>query len=144
LNTLHKQRLFWVIVIFCMTILAVLLILQALGENINLYFSPTQIVNQTVPEKARIRVGGIVKQGSVKRGEDLSVHFVITDYNQELLVHYQGILPDLFREGQGIVTLGRLKDTKPTIILMADEVLAKHDEKYMPPELTSSLQGNAK
>ena len=111
--------------------------LYALQENINLFYTPTEIVNGQAPQDARIRAGGLVKEGSVQRNEDaLTVTFVVTDGDADVTISYRGILPDLFREGQGIVALGRLSAER---VLVSDEVLAKHDENYMPPEVGDAL-----
>ncbi len=109
---------------------AVGLALYALRQNINLFYTPTQLVEHQAPEGRRIQVGGLVMQGSLRRAPDsLAVRFTITDLKHQVDVVYTGILPDLFREGQGIVANGRFENG----VVMADEVLAKHDEKYMPP-----------
>jgi len=116
----------------------VALALSALQQNINLFYTPTQIAAGEAPEGTRIRAGGLVEEGSVKRTNDsLSVAFRVTDGAQAITITYQGILPDLFREGQGIVALGRVNSEG---VLVADEVLAKHDENYMPPEVTQALE----
>jgi cytochrome c-type biogenesis protein CcmE len=112
--------------------LVVMLVLYALKNNIDLYFTPTQIFNQEVPRNAHFRIGGIVEKGSVHYDEKVS--FILSDTHHRITVYYEGILPDLFREGQGIVANGRLNKTGSTFI--ADEVLAKHDENYMPPNIT--------
>ncbi|WP_312465801.1 cytochrome c maturation protein CcmE, partial [Stutzerimonas kunmingensis] len=118
--------------------IAVALALSALQQNINLFYTPTQIAAGEAPEGTRIRAGGLVEEGSVKRTNDsLSVAFRVTDGAQAITITYQGILPDLFREGQGIVALGRVNSEG---VLVADEVLAKHDENYMPPEVTQALE----
>ncbi len=113
-------------------------VLTALQENINLFYTPTQIVNGEAPQGVRIRAGGLVKEGSLTRSEDsLTVDFIVTDGDADTGIQYRGILPDLFREGQGIVAMGRLNDVG---VLIADEILAKHDENYMPPEVSSALE----
>ncbi|MGV8844167.1 MAG: cytochrome c maturation protein CcmE [Pseudomonas sp.] len=138
MKPLRKKRLFIILGILAGVGIAVALALSALQQNINLFYSPTQIANGEVPENTRIRAGGMVKEGSLTRSADsLTVRFVATDFAQEVTVEYRGILPDLFREGQGIVALGTLNADG---VLIADEVLAKHDEKYMPPEVTKALQ----
>ncbi len=125
------QRTAFVILLLIASGVVVSLIMFALNQNINLFFTPTQVMQGEAPVNARIRVGGMIEKGSVKRGEGLDVSFVITDFSHALKIHYQGILPNLFREEKGVVALGRLRGN----IFMADEVLAKHDENYMPPEL---------
>ena len=137
MNPQRKKRLFIVLGLLAGVGIAVALALVALQQNINLFYSPTQIANGEAPAHTRIRAGGMVAEGSVQRSADsLDVAFVVTDYAANVTVRYRGILPDLFREGQGIVALGRLNDDGE---LLADEVLAKHDENYMPPEVTKAL-----
>ncbi len=113
------------------------LALLALRENINLFFSPSQIVDGTAPSNTTIRLGGMVVSGSIQRGENLGVTFVLTDLAEQVTVAYEGILPDLFREGQGIVTQGKLDSSGR---FLAQQVLAKHDETYMPPEVNDALR----
>ncbi|AHZ68698.1 cytochrome c-type biogenesis protein CcmE [Pseudomonas mandelii JR-1] len=114
------------------------LVLSALRENINLFYTPTQIANGEAPHDTRIRAGGMVEKGSLQRSNDsLNVKFIVTDLNKSVTITYRGILPDLFREGQGIVALGKLNADG---VVVADEVLAKHDEKYLPPEVTKALK----
>ena len=142
MNPVRKKRLIIVLAIIVGVGAAVGLALSALQQNINLFYTPTQIANGEVPEGVRIRAGGMVKDGSLSRSEDsLLVEFVVGDGAKEVTMRYQGILPDLFREGQGIVALGRLNADG---VLIADEVLAKHDENYMPPEVTQALEQSAK
>ena len=138
MNPVRKKRLFIVLAILAGVGIAVALALSALQQNINLIYTPTQIAAGEAPEGTRIRAGGLVEEGSVKRTNDsLSVAFRVTDGAQAITITYQGILPDLFREGQGIVALGRVNSEG---VLVADEVLAKHDENYMPPEVTQALE----
>ena len=124
-------------------VVAVALVLSALKESIVFFNSPTDVVEKHVQPGARIRLGGLVKPGSVERGDNLSVRFEITDGNRAVPVTYTGILPDLFREGQGVVTEGALDGSG---LFRADAVLAKHDETYMPKEVADALkkQGNWK
>ena len=112
--------------------------LLALDENMNLFYSPEQIAQGEAPEDTLIRAGGMVLADSVERSEtDLTVTFVIGDMNaSEVTVQYEGILPDLFREGQGVIARGKLNDRG---VFVAEEVLAKHDEQYMPPEVAEVL-----
>jgi cytochrome c-type biogenesis protein CcmE len=117
--------------------LAVGLVLAALKDSIVFFNSPTDVVEKHVGPGARIRLGGLVKPGSIVRGENLQVRFDVTDGKSSIQVAYQGLLPDLFREGQGVVTEGAL-DTAGTF--KADSVLAKHDEKYMPKEVADALK----
>jgi cytochrome c-type biogenesis protein CcmE len=117
--------------------LAVALVLVALKDSIVFFNSPTDVVEKHVKVGQRIRIGGLVKEGSVQRGESLAVRFEVTDGRSTIPVAYQGLLPDLFREGQGIVAEGAL-DSSGT--LKADSVLAKHDETYMPKEVADALK----
>jgi len=138
MNPKRKQRLFIVIFIVFGVGAAVGLTMYSLSQNINLFYSPTQIAAGEAPQGTRIRAGGMVVDGSVKRDqESLHVEFGITDYEKSVTVHYNGILPDLFREGQGIVAQGELDENN---VLQAAEVLAKHDENYMPPEVADALE----
>ena len=137
MNPLRKKRLIIILAILVGAGAAVALALSALQQNINLFYTPTQIANGEVPDGVRIRAGGMVKEGSLSRSADsLLVEFVVHDGASEVRMRYQGILPDLFREGQGIVALGRLNADN---VLVADEVLAKHDENYMPPEVAQAM-----
>ncbi|UJJ31123.1 cytochrome c maturation protein CcmE [Halopseudomonas maritima] len=133
----RKKRLILILLVLLGVGAAVALALSALRENINLFYTPTQIANGEVPEGARIRAGGMVVDGSVKRASDsLDVRFDVSDGAEAVTIAYSGILPDLFREGQGIVALGRVNADG---VLVADEVLAKHDEEYMPPEVAKAM-----
>ena len=117
--------------------LAVGLVLYALSDNIVFFYSPADIVEQNVEEGTRMRIGGLVVEESIVRGEGTHVRFAVTDFSETLFVTYDGILPDLFREGQGVVAEGTLTvDGKFT----AREVLAKHDETYMPKEVAEALR----
>ena len=138
MNPLRKKRLFIILGLLAGLGVAVGLALSALQENINLFYTPTQIANGEAPLDTRIRAGGMVEKGSVQRSSDsLDVRFVVTYFAKSVPITYRGILPDLFREGQGIVALGKLNADG---VVVADEVLAKHDEKYMPPEVTKALK----
>ena len=138
MNPVRKKRLYIVLAILVGAGIAVALAVAALQQNINLFYTPSQIAAGEAPINTRIRAGGMVKDGSVKRSQDsLDVSFVVGDGAAEATIHYRGILPDLFREGQGIVALGKLNENRE---LIADEVLAKHDETYMPPEVTQALE----
>jgi cytochrome c-type biogenesis protein CcmE len=127
-----------IIRINCNKSLAAYLGLKAFNENLLYFFSPTDVVNGKAPNGKSFRLGGLVANGSVKR-EGIKVAFDVTDNQNTFTVKYEGILPDLFREGQGIITTGSLKNGT----FMATEVLAKHDENYMPPEVADALK-NAK
>ena len=117
---------------------AATLAISALQSNISYFFSPSQVLARQVPADRVFRLGGLVNQGSLRRAPDgLTVTFDVTDLAQTVKVSYTGILPDLFKEGQGAVTKGRLG---PDGVFYAEEVLAKHDEAYMPPEVADSLK----
>jgi cytochrome c-type biogenesis protein CcmE len=117
--------------------LAAALVLNALKDSIVFFNSPSDLVEKHVGPGARIRLGGLVEQGSVARGDNLNVRFQVTDGNRAVTVAYQGILPDLFREGQGVIAEGALDSGG---VFRADTVLAKHDEKYMPKEVADALK----
>jgi cytochrome c-type biogenesis protein CcmE len=117
------------------------LALQAFRSNVMFFFDPSQVAAGQVPVGERFRLGGMVTKGSVQRASgSLEVRFVVTDFAKQVPVLYSGVLPDLFREGQGVVANGRLRADGTFV---ADEVLAKHDENYMPPEVARSLKGEA-
>ncbi len=117
--------------------LAAALALSALRSSIVFFNSPSDIVEHQVVSGKRIRLGGLVKAGSVKRGDDLRIDFAVTDGKSDIPVAYKGIVPDLFREGQGVVVEGALE---PGGVFKADSVLAKHDERYMPREVADALK----
>ena len=134
----RKQRLYLVLFIAVFSSLAVGLVLYAMRGNINLFYPPADVIAGKAPKGVPIRVGGMVQAGSVKRSDDsLRVTFAVTDFQGTVPVVYTGILPDLFAEGQGAVASGRLNESGT---LVATEVLAKHDENYMPPEVAEALQ----
>ena len=134
----RKQKLFIILFMLAGIALAVGLMLVALKENINLFYTPTQIAAGEAPINRTIRAGGMVVEGSVSRVKDgLTVSFGVTDGKEIVTIEFDGILPDLFREGQGIVALGQLDENN---VFTASEVLAKHDENYMPPEVADALE----
>ena len=138
MNAVRKQRLILVVSILVGLAIACGLMFYALRQNINLFFTPQQVMDGEAPLDTQMRVGGLVEEGSVVRDQQtLDVQFVLTDGKGSFTVHYQGILPDLFREGQGIVANGTLISTNR---FEAEEVLAKHDETYMPPEVQDALE----
>lgn len=113
------------------------LVLYALGRNIDLFYTPSQVAAGEVAPERRVRIGGMVREGSVERAPDsLLVRFTATDYASDVRVRYEGVLPDLFREGQGVVAEGRIG---PDGVFLASRVLAKHDENYMSPEVKAAL-----
>ncbi|SFC16909.1 cytochrome c-type biogenesis protein CcmE [Marinospirillum celere] len=138
----RKQKL-WLLGLMLVGIsLAVGLTLNALSANINLFYAPTQIAAGDAPKDRQIRAGGMVVEGSVKRDPDsLLVRFAVTDHNEDIWITYDKILPDLFREGQGVVAVGHLNDQNE---LVASQVLARHDENYMPPEVAEALKAAGK
>ena len=117
--------------------LAAGLVLSALKDSIVFFNSPTDVVEKNIAPGTRIRLGGLVKPGTMQRGEKLAVSFEVTDGNSAIAVNYRGILPDLFREGQGVIAEGTIE---PGGTFKADSVLAKHDEKYMPKEVADALK----
>lgn len=138
MHPVRKQRLTVVLFIVIATSIAAALVFFALRENMNLFYPPADIAEGKAPIGTNIRAGGMVKEGSVvKAGDSLKVDFVVTDYAADLAVTYTGILPDLFEEGQGVVVAGKLDATG---LFVAHEVLAKHDENYMPPEVADALK----
>ena len=117
--------------------LAATLVLSAFQQNLVFFFTPSQVAAHEAPQGRAFRVGGMVEKGSVKRQSDgVTVHFVVTDTAKSMTVAYKGVLPDLFREGKGVVTQGRLENG----VFVASEVLAKHDENYMPPEAADAMK----
>ena len=134
----RQKRLVYIVVGLVAVAVAVGLVLNALKDNVSLYFTPTQVYNKEAPEGRSFRIGGLVQEGSIKReGDGLTVHFVITDLKKSLPVVYRGIMPDLFKEGKGVVAKGKMEADG---VMHASEVLAKHDENYMPPEAADALK----
>ena len=135
--TRKRRRLVFVVLGMLVLGGATALVLTAFEDSLVFFYSPTDIATKKLPADRRVRIGGIVEAGSIARGADgLSVRFVVTDLANTIPVAYRGVLPDLFREGQGVVAEGRLANG----VFQADEVLAKHDEKYMPPEVVDALK----
>ncbi len=136
--TPRQKRLTWIVAGVALVAAAVGLVLYALKNNVSLYFTPTQVYNKEAPQGRNFRIGGLVEAGSVKRDADgLRVRFNITDTVNTMPVIYKGILPDLFKEGKGVVAQGKLESDN---VFHAEEVLAKHDENYMPPEAADALK----
>ena len=126
----RKKRLINILLISLLSGSGVLMVLYALNTNLDYFYTPSEIISEKLPSNKRVKVGGMVRAGSVTRsGEDIS--FVITDYEESISVQYKGIVPDLFKEGSGVVALGYMENNS----LKAEKVLAKHDENYMPPAL---------
>lgn len=141
-HPVRKQRLMVVLFIVVATSVAAALVFFALRENMNLFYPPADIAAGKAPIGTNIRAGGMVKEGSVvKSANSLKVDFIVTDYEADLNVTYTGILPDLFEENQGVVVAGQLDATG---LFVAHEVLAKHDENYMPPEVADTLKQSEK
>ncbi len=152
----HKRLAIIVSAVVGLTV-ASLFVLNAFRSNLVFFFSPTEALEGKAPVDRTFRLGGMVEKGSVRKSADgLKVDFVVTDNNRRIEVHYEGLLPDLFREGQGVVTQGKLEFTPATSLsrdprlgplgegtprFIAREVLAKHDENYMPPEAAKAMQG---
>lgn len=138
MNPKRKQRLMLLLLGTCGVAVTVLLVLFALGQNMNFFYSPSDIARGEAPVDRQIRAGGMVREGSVLRDpSSLRVSFVVTDFVEDIRVEYEGILPDLFREGDGVVAVGRLNGEG---VVHASEVLARHDETYMPVEITDALE----
>lgn len=137
MNPIRKQRLYALIAILLGSLLATWLVVSALSENMNLFYSPTEMKEANINQDVLIRAGGMVKPGSIIKSKDsLNVSFIVTDYQNELVINYQGILPDLFAENAGVVVRGNLGSDGN---FNAIEVLAKHDENYMPPEVAKLI-----
>jgi cytochrome c-type biogenesis protein CcmE len=138
MKPIRRQRLILIILMVVGIGTAVGFALKSFNENLMYFFSTTDVMAGKAPKDALFRLGGMVVKGSVQRpGDGLTVHFKLTDFSKEVAVEYTGILPDLFREGQGIVANGKLDERG---VFVAQEVLAKHDENYMPPEVKASLK----
>jgi cytochrome c-type biogenesis protein CcmE len=136
--TPRRRRMALVLGIVAGVAIAGALALSAFRQNVTFFFDPTQVAGGKVPAGERFRLGGMVTQGSLHRAAgSLEVRFVVTDFSHDVPVSYTGVLPDLFREGAGVVAHGRMRADGTFV---ADEVLAKHDEKYMPPEVARSLK----
>ena len=126
----RKRRLITVFLILISSAFGSFLIIKALDSNLDFFFTPSELYAQDIPDNKRIKVGGMVLEGSVKR-DKTNIIFEITDYKNSITVNFNGIVPDLFQEGSGVVVLGYMNKD----VILAEEVLAKHDENYMPPNL---------
>ena len=130
-------RIVLALILLVASIVVVFIVLKSLEENVVYFFSPTELYNkEDIPLDKKIRVGGLVKDGSIIKNQT-SINFIVTDLNNEIIVSYKGSLPNLFSEGKGVVAEGKLKDKK---YFIADKILAKHDENYMPPEVSKALE----
>jgi cytochrome c-type biogenesis protein CcmE len=135
--TRKRRRLVLIGGALCVLAVAVALMLNAFRDSIVFFNSPSDVAEKRIAAGTRIRIGGLVKEGSVVRGDDLKVRFEVTDGNRDVRVVYQGVLPDLFREGQGVVAEGALDGAG---LFNAETILAKHDETYMPKEVADALK----
>ena len=134
-----RSRIFFLVTLFVISIAIIFVIFRSLEENVVYFFSPTEIYNKTdVSYDQKIRIGGLVKENSVIK-ESSSINFIITDLKKEIIVSYKGLVPNLFSEGKGVVAEGKLRDKK---YFVADKILAKHDENYMPPEVSKALENS--
>tara|TARA_B100000586_G_scaffold187924_1_gene138133 strand:+ start:1269 stop:1697 length:429 start_codon:yes stop_codon:yes gene_type:complete len=132
-----KPRIFLLLFLSLVFVIIILLILKSLENNVVYFFSPTEINEKTdISFNKKIRIGGLVKMNSVKKNEQI-INFIITDLKNEIIVSYNGLVPNLFSEGKGVVAEGKLKDKK---YFIANKILAKHDENYMPPEVSEALE----
>ena len=132
-----KLRILFIFLLLVSVILSIFLVLRSLEENVVYFLSPTEIRNLNELENNKIRVGGMVKDQSILINSE-KITFIITDFKNEINVSYSGLVPNLFEEGKGVVAEGFLKDRS---FLIADKILAKHDENYMPPEIKEALEG---
>lgn len=133
MNSIHKRRLTFFSLLLCGLGLAIGLILFALKQNINVFLTPSELSAKKISNDHHFRLGGMVKKGSVvHEDKDLGIHFIVTDFKHDVSVHYKGVLPDLFREGKGVIATGKLNVNGT---FMANEILAKHDENYMPKNM---------
>ena len=135
-----KLRFFFILLVLVVLILSVFLILKSLEENVVYFKSPSDIQLLSEIKNKKIRVGGMVKENSIQISSN-EINFIITDFKNEINVTYSGLVPNLFSEGKGVVAEGKLKDKK---FFVADRILAKHDENYMPPELKDIMKQNVK
>ena len=132
-----KSRILFLLLSLTFLVIIIFFVLRALEENVVYFFSPTEIHEKTnISFNEKIRVGGLVKVKSIKK-DKTSINFIITDLKREIVVSYSGLVPNLFSEGKGVVAEGKLKDRK---YFIADKILAKHDENYMPPEVGKALE----
>ena len=139
----RKKRIYLICLLFITIAASVYLILWALRDNIVFFYSPSEIhqkkIYGEINESSKLRLGGVVKEFSIQQLNDGSINFIITDFNKEMLVMYKGIIPDLFREQQGVIAEGSVNNEG---IFIANSILAKHDENYMPPEVQDTLLKN--
>ncbi|MEC9074537.1 MAG: cytochrome c maturation protein CcmE [Pseudomonadota bacterium] len=137
----RKKRIYLISLFFITIATSIYLILWALRDNIVFFYSPTEIQQKIsikeINEMSKLRLGGMVKESSIKQLNDGSINFIITDFNKEMIVFYKGIIPDLFKEEQGVIAEGSVNKEG---MFIANSILAKHDENYMPPEVQNALK----
>ena len=137
----RKKRIYLISLFFITIATSIYLILWALRDNIVFFYSPTEIQQKIsikeINEMSKLRLGGMVKESSIKQFNDGSINFIITDFNKEMIVFYKGIIPDLFKEEQGVIAEGSVNKEG---VFIANSILAKHDENYMPPEVQNALK----
>tara|TARA_B100000614_G_scaffold75977_1_gene67860 strand:- start:94 stop:534 length:441 start_codon:yes stop_codon:yes gene_type:complete len=137
----RKKRIYLISLFFITIATSIYLILWALRDNIVFFYSPTEIQQKIsikeINEMSKLRLGGMVKESSIKQFNDGSINFTITDFNKEMIVFYKGIIPDLFKEEQGVIAEGSVNKEG---MFIANSILAKHDENYMPPEVQNALK----
>ena len=132
-----KSRILFLVLLLSLATVVIFFIFKSLEENIVYFFSPSEIYDKpNIPLNEKIRIGGLVKEDSIFK-DQTSIKFIITDLKKEIIVSYSGVVPNLFSEGKGVIAEGELKDKK---YFVADEILAKHDENYMPPEVSKALE----
>ena len=132
-----KSRILFLVLLLSLATVVIFFIFKSLEENIVYFFSPSEIYDKpNIPLNEKIRIGGLVKEDSIFK-DQTSIKFIITDLKKEIIVSYSGLVPNLFSEGKGVIAEGELKDKK---YFVADEILAKHDENYMPPEVSKALE----
>ena len=132
-----KPRIVFMVLVLVSATLVIFLVFKSLEENVVYFFSPSEIYNKSnISLNEKIRIGGLVKEDSVRK-DQTSIKFIITDLKKEIIVSYSGLVPNLFSEGKGVIAEGKLKDKK---YFVADKILAKHDENYMPPEVSKALE----
>ena len=137
LSKKSRSRFFVLTFLMVLAVVVVFVVLKSLEKNVVYFFSPTEIYNkENISLNKKIRIGGLVKEGSLTNNQTL-INFIVTDLNNEIMVSYSGLLPNLFSEGKGVVAEGKLMDKK---YFIADKILAKHDENYMPPEVSKALE----
>ena len=130
MNPIRKRRIYSILLVLLFSVSGISLILYSLNSNLDYFFTPTELKDKNIPSDKRIKLGGMVLNDSVKRASS-KISFIVTDYENSITVEYEGIVPDLFKEESGVVVLGFYRDD----MIYAEEVLAKHDENYMPPNL---------